>query len=84
MNKDNNKEKKVEKLKFIAQSTTALSLGISMVVAVLMGVGLGVFLKNITGMTELLFLGIFLGVSASILNVYKAYKQQVKDYEEQE
>ncbi|HEC1569549.1 AtpZ/AtpI family protein [Campylobacter upsaliensis] len=57
-----------------------LSLGISMVVAVLLGIGLGFLLKNIT--PWLFWVGVFIGVAAAILNVYKAYKAQMKSYEE--
>jgi F0F1-type ATP synthase assembly protein I len=77
-------EKGANKLKFIAKSTSLLSLGISMVVAVILGVALGIFLKNITGINGFLFLGIFFGVAASFLNVYKVYKSQVKEYEEED
>jgi len=78
------KNKLSERMSFMAKSTANLSLGISMVVAVGMGVFLGIFLKDITGIDSLLFLGIFFGVSASFLNVYKAYKSQMKEYEEEE
>jgi len=77
------REQSSEKLKFIAKSTSLLSLGISMVVAVLMGVALGIFLRNITGINALLFVGVFFGIGASFLNVYKVYKSQVAEYEEE-
>ncbi|AJD01468.1 integral membrane protein [Campylobacter lari] len=64
------------------EAADGLSLGISMVVAVLIGVGIGYFLKNITGIAWLFWVGVFIGVAAAILNVYKAYKAQVKSYEE--
>ncbi|EGO4877795.1 ATPase_gene1 domain-containing protein [Campylobacter lari] len=64
------------------EAADGLSLGISMVVAVLIGVGLGYFLKNLTGIVWLFWVGVFIGVAAAILNVYKAYKAQVKSYEE--
>lgn len=71
--------------KFIRKSLEAsegLSLGISMVVAVLLGVGLGLLMKKFTPYPWLFWVGVFWGVSAAILNVYKAYKTQVKSYEE--
>ncbi|MBT0821932.1 AtpZ/AtpI family protein [Campylobacter lari] len=64
------------------EAADGLSLGISMVVAVLIGVSLGYFLKNLTGIVWLFWVGVFIGVAAAILNVYKAYKVQVKSYEE--
>ncbi|EAH4571152.1 hypothetical protein DSE64_03765 [Campylobacter lari] len=64
------------------EAADGLSLGISMVVAVLIGVGIGYFLKNLTGIVWLFWVGVFIGVAAAILNVYKAYKTQVKSYEE--
>ncbi|AJC89005.1 AtpZ/AtpI family protein [Campylobacter lari] len=64
------------------EAADGLSLGISMVVAVLIGVGIGYFLKNLTGIAWLFWVGVFIGVAAAILNVYKAYKAQVKSYEE--
>ncbi|EAI5559978.1 AtpZ/AtpI family protein [Campylobacter lari] len=64
------------------EAADGLSLGISMVVAVLIGVGIGYFLKNLTGIAWLFWVGVFIGVAAAILNVYKAYKAQVKNYEE--
>ncbi|EAL2830556.1 AtpZ/AtpI family protein [Campylobacter lari] len=64
------------------EAADGLSLGISMVVAVLIGVGIGYFLKNLTGIVWLFWVGVFIGVAAAILNVYKAYKAQIKSYEE--
>ncbi len=66
----------------IIEGAEQLSLGISMVVAVLIGIGLGIFLKNLFGIWWLLWVGVFIGVAAAVLNVYKAYKAQVKEYEE--
>lgn len=52
-----------------------------MVVAVFIGVGIGYLLKIYS--LSLAFLAwSFWGISAAILNVYKAYKVQVKSYEE--
>lgn len=64
------------------EAADGLSLGISMVVAVLIGVGIGYLLKTYTPFKWLFWVGVFIGVAAAILNVYKAYKAQVKSYEE--
>lgn len=66
----------------IIEGAEQLSLGISMVVAVLIGVGMGLMLKNFFDTPWLLWVGVFIGVSAAILNVYKAYKKQVKSLDE--
>ena len=66
----------------VIEGAEQLSLGISMVVAVLIGVGIGLMLKNFFDTPWLLWVGVFIGVSAAILNVYKAYKKQVKSLDE--
>lgn len=53
-----------------------LALGFSIVIAIAFGVGIGLFLRQLFGVGWLLWLGVFWGVGAAILNVYKAYKQQ--------
>lgn len=70
------------KLKKVVQAADGLSLGISIVVAVLIGVGLGLWLKSMFGYTWLLWLGVFWGVGAAILNVYIAYKKQKASLDE--
>ena len=70
------------KLKKIIVAADGLSLGISMVVAVLLGVGLGLLMKNIFGVPWLFWLGVFWGIAAAILNVYKAYQKQKKSLDE--
>jgi len=77
---NNNKRKQI--IRKSIEAADGLSLGISMVVAVLIGVGLGFFLEKFTGFSLLFWLGVFIGVMAAILNVFKAYKAQVKSYEE--
>lgn len=64
------------------QAADSLSLGISMVIAVLIGVGIGYLLRIYTGIFWLFWIGVAIGVAAAILNVYKAYKVQVASYEE--
>lgn len=56
-----------------------MSLGISIVVAVALGVGIGLLLKTYTGYTWTLWVGVFYGIAAAVLNVYKAYKRNKKE-----
>lgn len=58
-----------------------LSLGISIVAAIIIGFGIGYGLKQLTGYTWALWLGIAWGIMAAIMNVYKAYKRAQKEYE---
>lgn len=53
-----------------------------MVVAVIMGVGIGYLLRNLTGIGWLFWIGVAIGIAAAILNVYKAYSKQYKVFEE--
>ena len=77
------KEPQEERPRFkpIIEAADDLSLGISIVVAILIGVGLGIGLKKATGLTWTLWVGIFIGIAAAILNVYKAYSKQYKEFE---
>lgn len=63
------------------EALDSLSVGISMVAAIAIGVGIGLALKYFTGYTWTLWLGIFWGIAAAGLNVYKAYKRAQKVYE---
>ncbi|WP_104698039.1 MULTISPECIES: AtpZ/AtpI family protein [unclassified Helicobacter] len=75
-------KKDEKKIKKVVTGIYDLSLGISIVVAVLIGIGIGVLLKNLTGIYWLLWLGVFWGVSAGFLNIYKAYKRSQRDLKE--
>ncbi len=70
------------KFKKIAQGADSLSLRISMVVAILIGVGIGIGLQKLTGASWTLWIGVFIGIAAAILNVYKAYAKQKKVFDE--
>jgi predicted MFS family arabinose efflux permease len=56
-----------------------ISLGISIVVAIGLGVWLGMLLKQWTGYSWTLWIGVAYGIAAAILNVYKAYKKAKKE-----
>ncbi len=74
-------ETKKEELKYkdalLAYSNA--TLGISMVIAVLIGVGIGYALESLFEVRWLFWLGVVWGVCAAILNVYKAYKRQKRE-----
>lgn len=75
-------EPRKPRIKPIIEAADHLSLGISMVVAVAMGVGLGYLLRSLTDVYWTFFIGVFIGIAAAILNVYKAYSKQYKEYED--
>ena len=70
------------KMKKLVDAADGLSLGISIVVAILIGVVLGFWLKDITGSFWTLWIGVFIGIAAAVSNVYKAYKKQKKSLDE--
>ena len=70
------------KYKGILSGIAGLSLGISIVVALLLGVGVGILLQKVFGVFWVFWIGVFWGVCAAILNVYKAYKSQLREFEE--
>ena len=67
------------KFKPIVEGADALSLGISMVVAVVIGVFIGIGLQNLFGVTWVLWIGVFIGIGAAGLNIYKIYQKQKKE-----
>ncbi len=75
-------EERKPRIKPIIEAADSLSLGISLVVAVVMGFGIGWLLRSLTGIGWLFWVGIAIGIAAAILNVYKAYSKQYKSYEE--
>ena len=83
MDKDTqNPEEETPKIKPIIEAADSLSLGISMVVAVAMGVGIGYLVRSITDIGWTFWIGVGIGIAAAILNVYKAYDKQHKVFEE--
>lgn len=77
-----NVEDKNPRIRPIIEGANSLSLGVSMVVAVLIGVAIGLGLQKLFEVKWVLWIGVFIGVAAAGLNVYKAYKQQMKELEE--
>ncbi len=77
----NKEETKVPKHRDKIQALDNLSLGISIVAAIVIGFAIGYGLKVWTGYTWTLGLGIFWGVAAAGLNIYKAYKRAQKQFE---
>jgi F0F1-type ATP synthase assembly protein I len=78
----NNTETKVPKHRDKLVALDSLSLGISIVVAILIGVALGVGMRSFFGYDWLLWLGVFWGIGGAITNVYKVYSRQKKDLDE--
>jgi ATP synthase protein I len=71
-------EKEIPKHRDKLEALDNMSLGISIAVAIALGVGIGLLLKEWTGYTWTLWIGVFYGVAAAILNVKKAYDRQKK------
>lgn len=76
-----NKQTDIPKHQGKLQALDNLSLGISIVVAIAIGFGIGYGLKELTGQSWTLWLGIFWGVAAAGLNIYKAVKRAKKEFE---
>lgn len=66
----------------VIEGAEQLSLGISIVVAILIGIGLGMLMSDLFNTPWLLWVGVFWGVGGAILNVYKAYKKNVESLNE--
>lgn len=79
INNEEKEEKPKHQDKIVALDS--LSLGISIVAAILIGFGIGYGLKQLTGYTWTLWVGIAWGIAAAILNIYRAYKKAQKVYE---
>ena len=77
-----NVEDKSPRIKPIIEGVDSLSLGVSIVVAILMGVGIGIGLQKLFDVQWVLWIGIFIGVAAAGLNIFKAYKKQMKEFED--
>ena len=76
---NSNTESNDSKIGKITRGANDLSLGISMIVAVLLGLGIGYGLYKWLGYYWLIWVGLGYGVAAAILNVVKAYKRLHKE-----
>ena len=59
-----------------------LSLGISIVVAILMGIGIGIWLNKTFHQIWLLWLGVVWGIAAAGMNIKIAYQKLKKELDE--
>lgn len=75
-------EKKQPKFKKVFEGAEQASLGISIVVAIVLGVLAGWGLVKLTGYKWLFAVGIIWGIGAAILNVLKAYQKQKRALDE--
>ena len=66
----------------VVKGAEQLSLGISIVVAIIIGSGAGYWIMKETGWTWTLFAGIAVGIAAAGLNIKKAYDAQIKSLDE--
>lgn len=80
--KTQEKTKKKPKLQKIIVVANELSLGISIVVAILIGVGLGWIMFQFTRIIWLFWLGMLWGLGGAILNIYKSYKRAKNEFDE--
>jgi len=74
--------KEEPKYKKVVEAADGLSLGLSVVVAILIGVALGYWMRKTFGYEWLFWLGVFWGVGGAALNIYKAYKKQKRELDE--
>lgn len=70
------------RLSVIVRAANELSVGLSVVIAILFGIGIGIGLEKLTGIKWLFWLGVVWGVLAGILNLYKAYQRQKRELDE--
>ncbi len=77
-----NKAEQKPRLSAVVSGANELSVGISIVVAVLLGIGIGILLERLSGYKWTFWLGVVWGVGAAILNLYRAYKRAQKEAQE--
>jgi len=70
------------KFKKVAEGANDLSLGISIVVAILIGVAIGIGLQKLFGVKWVIWIGVVIGVGAAFRNIQIAYKKQKASLDE--
>ena len=66
----------------VVKGAEQLSLGVSIVVAIIIGSGAGYWIMKETGWTWTLFAGVAVGIAAAGLNIKKAYDAQIRSLDE--
>jgi len=77
-----NKKNDDPKYAKIVEGAEQLSLGVSMVVSILLGIAIGVGLRKLTDISWLFWIGVFIGFASAALNLYRAYKKQKAELDE--
>lgn len=70
------------KYSYLIEGADKLSLGLSIVFAILIGAGIGYWLKSVFEANWLFWLGLFWGFGAAGLNIYRLYKETKKELDE--
>ena len=76
------REENEPRFKKIAEGANDLSLGISIVVAILIGVAIGIGLQRLFDVGWVLWIGVAIGVAAAGRNIQIAYKKQKASLDE--
>lgn len=73
--------KKID-LNGLVKSANYLSLGISIVVAIFLGSFIGYLAYKKSGMQLFLWIGVFIGIAAAFMNIYKIYKISIRNFDD--
>ena len=68
----------------VIRGAHVLSLGLSIVVAIAIGVFAGIYLEKLTGSRFVFYFCLAVGIAAAFLNIYKSFKMLNKELEELE
>jgi F0F1-type ATP synthase assembly protein I len=76
------KQEEKPRIRRVIEGAEQLTLGVSMIVAIALGTGAGILMRDMTGIGWLFWAGVVWGLAAAALNVHKAYKRHVKSFDE--